>query len=531
MKSFVSLYQSLDSSTKTGDKVLSLVRFLETCDVEDRIWLLALFTGRRPKRSIKLSDLRKWASEFAGIPDWLFDESYHVVGDLAETIALILSDGEGADEGNLNDWMGQLKELRELDAETQKKWLFESWARLSGRGRFLLNKLITGGFRVGVSESLLVQALEKYTGISRSEWLFRLSGNWDPYQTSFEQFLMQDASESDRSKPYPFYLSYALESPISELGAVSEWQLEYKWDGIRAQLIHRDGQVSLWSRGEELITPAFPEIAETANLFERNVVLDGELVCWDFEGSKVRKFGDLQKRLGRKSAGKKLRTDYPVKFLAYDMMELDGVDLRSQPMGIRRSNLEDFLGDEGIGNIGISECIEVGSWEDAAAARAGAKARGVEGLMIKRLDSVYGTGRRRGDWWKWKIDPETIDAVMVYAQRGHGRRANLYSDFTFALWKTSADGNRELVPFAKAYSGLTDKELTEINHWIKDHTRESFGPVRSVDAELVFELAFEGVQASKRHKSGVAVRFPRIVRWRRDKPVSEVGSVEELLGA
>ena len=566
MLTFEKLYQKLDQTTKTTEKVEALVEFFHLCSPQDKIWIIALFTGRRPKRSIPLALLRQWAAEFAQIPQWLFDESYHTVGDLAETISLVLgkTSTQVSNNNSLDFWIQQLHSLRQQDEETQKETLFQFWKELSNEGRFLLNKLITGGFRIGVSQALLLQALSKYTEIPKDDLSYRISGKWDPFKTTFEQLILNPDLSSADSKPYPFFLAHPITEDYSTLLPISNWQFEYKWDGIRGQLIKRNDTVALWSRGEELISHSFPEIVESISSFRgmalqqdsdlrhankiqqdsnlqqdsESIVLDGEIIAWNFETNQPLPFSDLQRRIGRKTVGKKLRQEIPCVFLAYDILEINQQDLRKQPLSTRRTILEqvlpttplyintisDHTDSNSVNRILLPPLLHPQTWLEAQNFRQEAKTQKAEGLMVKLRSSEYGVGRKRGDWWKWKIEPETIDAVLIYAQRGHGKRANLYTDFTFAL-----KNGELLTPFAKAYSGLSNAEIEELNRWIKQHTRESFGPVRSVEPFHVFEIGFEAVQISKRHKSGVAVRFPRIVRWRKDKTANDIGTIEDLL--
>lgn len=523
-------------TTKTSEKVRALEQFFQTATDSDKLWIIALFTGRRPKRVIKVSQLRQWACEFTQTPDWLFEESYAIVGDLAETIALLLPTKlESVLPFNLTFWMEELKTIRSREESSQKEWVFNAWTTLDSYERFIFNKLLTGGFRIGVSTALIVQALEKVSGIPKDDIQFRMSGKWDPYKTTFNSLIIDPTETENPTKPYPFCLAHPLENEAS-IENVAEWQIEYKWDGIRGQLIKRGDAITLWSRGEEIITPSFPEIVEGIAQWDFEGVLDGEIIAWDFEKHQPKPFNDIQKRLGRKSPGKKTITSNPCAFICYDILESNQQDLRNSPLHIRRKKLEDVFSRTIIpinsnkghnvtyDTILVSPIFNFKLWEDVHELKNTSKSNGTEGLMIKHLDSTYGVGRKRGDWWKWKIEPETADAVLIYAQKGHGKRASRYTDFTFALRKGD-----ELVPFAKAYSGLSNKEIEEINHWIKDNTRERFGPVCSVNAELVFEIAFEGINKSPRHKSGIAVRFPRIVRWRRDKKVADINSVDDLL--
>jgi DNA ligase-1 len=388
------------------------------------------------------------------------------------------------------------------------------------------NKLITGAFRVGVSQNLVVRALARAGGVDEPAVAHRLMGAWDPTPEFYTRLFGADTSDADASRPYPFYLAYALEAEPESLGDAGEWQAEWKWDGIRAQMIRRRGSVYLWSRGEELITERFPELARAAGLLPDGTVLDGEILPWK-EGAPL-PFAQLQRRIGRKVLGPKILAEVPVVLLAYDLLEIEGRDVREEPLRWRRARLEELIASLPSGatdRIPLSPIVPAGDWDAVLEAYRGARERASEGLMLKRLDSPYRTGRRRGDWWKWKVEPFTLDAVMVYAQRGHGRRASLYTDYTFAVWKEG-----ELVPFAKAYSGLTDAEIRQVDAWVRRNSLQKFGPVRTVKPELVFELAFEGIQRSPRHKSGVAVRFPRIVRWRTDKKPEDADSLETIIG-
>ena len=522
MKHFATLFRSVDETTKTTEKVKALVRFFEVASDKDKLWAIGLFTSRRPRRTVKTSLLRNWASEVANIPSWIFEESYHIVGDLAETIALVLPEGKEQEDKDLNFWIEYLINLRGKEEEAIKAAILEAWSILPKEERFIFNKLITGGWRIGVSQKLITKALAKFLDTDEASIAHRLMGDWTPSNTTFNRLLLEDHASDQLSKPYPFYLAYALDLEFDDLGLEEEWIAERKWDGIRGQLIKRNGELFLWSRGEELITDKFPEYQALLDIEADNFVLDGEIMPYK-DGPLS--FNQLQTRIGRKNVSKKILESTPVKLIAYDLLELGGIDLRDRSMEERRSLLEGLYEEEleKSGVVLLSELVEFETWEDLVEERSMSRALKCEGLMLKKKDSPYQSGRKRGDWWKWKVDPMTIDAIMLYAQRGHGRRANLYTDYTFAVW----DGET-LVPFAKAYSGLTDKEFREITQWVKKNTKERFGPVASVHPVQVFEVAFEGINASKRHKSGLAVRFPRIHRWRKDKPAHEAGTLEEL---
>lgn len=519
MKQFSDLFAALDGTSKTGAKIAALTRYFRHAPEADRVWTVALLSGRRPRRAVTSTELRVWAAEAAGIPLWLFEESYSVVGDLAETIALVLPPVAVAQTAGLTETIKAIIGLTGLPAPDRQARVQAAWQSLPGAERFLYNKLLTGGFRMGVSQGLMTKALAQATGTDEAVIAHRLMGDWDPARTDFASLI---AGDGNSATPYPFALAAPLEAEPQTLGALTDWIAEWKWDGIRGQLIHRPGTFALWSRGEELITDRFPEFAALADFLPPGTVLDGEILAWD--GAGPRPFAALQTRIGRKTVSSKMRADTPAQFLAYDLLEVGGADLRAAPLVARRARLRQII--EGLPPtlpLSLSATLKATDWGDLARLRLTARDHLAEGLMLKRAASPYHTGRKRGDWWKWKLDPYSVDAVLIYAQAGHGRRANLFTDFTFAV----RDGN-ELVPFAKAYSGLSDAEFAEITAWVGKHTLERFGPVRRVTPELVFELAFEGIQASPRHKSGIALRFPRMLRWRRDKAVADIDTLAGL---
>lgn len=520
MKRFAALFNALDSTTKTGEKTAALVDYFRTAPEADRVWTIALLSGRRPKRAVNATELRTWAAEAAGVPLWLFEESYAIAGDLAETIAHLLPRATQEADPSLDATLrGLIARTGRPEAE-RRAYVTEAWAGLGADERFLFNKLMTGGFRMGVSGGLMTRALAQATGVDAAVMAHRLMGDWDPAHTRFAE-LTQEGGSAEGARPYPFALASGLEAAPESLGAAEDWLAEWKWDGIRGQIIARAQSFAIWSRGEDLITDRFPEFAPLQDHLPPGTVLDGEIVAWG--GAAPLPFADLQKRIARKTVPKKLLSETPGHFLAYDLLEADGVDLRSAPLSERRTRLEALLAALPPGLPLSPSPVVRGDWEALAETRGTARARMAEGLMLKRLSSPYHAGRKRGDWWKWKLDPFTVDAVMLYAQSGHGRRANLFTDFTFAV----RDGN-DLVPFTKAYSGLTDAEFAEITRWVGKHTVERFGPVRRVMPELVFEIGFEGIQASPRHKSGIALRFPRMLRWRQDKRVDEIDTLEGL---
>ncbi len=525
---FASLVLLLGTSTKTNERLEAIANYFATADDKDKVWVIALFTGRRPKRAVNSTQLWEWCGELTDLPTWLFAECYHSVGDLAETISLVLpeniavSDQQSAfSHKPLYYYLETLIAITKENEVIRKQFILNAWAEMNQIERFVFTKLITGNFRIGVSQGLMVNALAKTTGMESSIIAHRISGNWDPSATTFDELLTEHAATTDYSKPYPFYLAYALQDEPESLGAPGEWQAEWKWDGIRGQMIKRNNELFVWSRGEELITDKFPEYALLKDLLPEGCVLDGEIL--PYNGEMPLPFAALQTRIGRKNITKKQLSEAPVAFFAYDVLEYNGEDFRNQPMEIRRKHLEEVIEAINHPTLKLSPVITFDTWENLAETRSMAREVGSEGLMLKRKSSIYQTGRKVGDWWKWKIDPLVIDAVMVYAQKGSGRRSNLYTDYTFAV----KDGDK-LVTFTKAYSGLTDKEFAQVDAFVKRNSLEKFGPVRTVKPELVFEIAFEGIAASNRHKSGVALRFPRINRWRKDKKVDEINTLDDL---
>jgi len=522
MKRFAALISQLEETTKTARKTQALAQYMLTAPKKDRLWCLALFSGRRPKRTVTTSQLREWAADAAGLPLWLLEETYSVVGDLAETIALILPEGDKKADRSLTDWIDELRHLTKCDISEKMEFILNSWAGLGGQERFVFNKLITGGFRVGVSQKLMNRALAQATSRPEAEIAHRLMGNWSPDKTDWYALIESDDFTADLSRPYPFYLSDALVGMPRELGAPNKWSAEWKWDGIRGQVIVRGGECFVWSRGEELVSNSFPEFQEILGYIPDGTVIDGEILVWQDEAPLS--FNALQKRIGRKTVPKALLQSAPVIIYAYDILEWQGGDVRDQSFQYRRALLEDLCANTPLTlPLRVSPLLSFQDWSELAALRAGARDHRAEGLMLKNLSSPYQAGRKRGPWWKWKLDPLTIDAVMIYAQAGHGRRANLYTDFTFAVWAGS-----ELVPFTKAYSGLTDSEFRKISTWVRKNTLQRFGPVRHVTPHHVFEIAFEGIHESPRHKSGVALRFPRMARWRQDKIAQDANSLDDL---
>jgi DNA ligase-1 len=529
VRRFAALYEVLDRTTSTNDKVAALAGYFAAAPPEDAAWAVFFLTGQRFKRLLPARSLAAWAQEIAGIPPWLFDESYASVGDLAETIALLLEGmgggAEAAPDLPLSVWVAErIQPLRDLPPEEQRERVARWWAGLGRWETFVLNKMLTGALRVGVSQTLVERALARLAGVEPAVVAHRLMGAWQPTPAAYLELLAPESGAGeDGSRPYPFFLASPLEAPPETLGEAGDWMAEWKWDGIRAQVLRRQGGVWIWSRGEELITERFPELARAAQaLLPDGTVLDGEILAW--RDGRPLPFAVLQRRIGRKRLTEKVLAEAPAVFVAYDLLEEGGRDARERPLAERREVLERTV-ERARPVLLLSPRIEAAGWEDLERARSEARGRGVEGLLLKRLSSPYRAGRRRGDWWKWKIAPHTLDAVLLYAQPGHGRRANLLTDYTFGVWSGGGSGG-ELVPVAKAYSGLSDPEILELDGWIRRHTVQKFGPVRAVEPAQVFELAFEGIALSPRHRSGIAVRFPRIARWRRDKKPEEAETLE-----
>lgn len=542
MKAFAALYRALDATTSSLGKQAALQAYLAQATPRDAAWAVYFLAGGKPRQIVPVKLLRELAQQAAGLPEWLFIECYEAVGDLAETISLLLPAPDAPVELGLATWVEEhLLPLRGQPPQTQAEALQAQWQVLEAADRLVYFKLITGAFRVGVSRLQVTQALAAHAALDPKRVAQRLMGYTHigarPGAADFEALIAPESDSEQRratsGQPYPFFLAHPYNEPLPSmpdtLGPIGGWQVEWKWDGIRAQVVRRAGQAWLWSRGEELVSDRFPELMTMAQALPDGTVLDGEIVVWR-EGQ-VQPFAELQKRIGRKTLSARLLKDLPVVLLAYDLLEWQGQDLRAQPLSARQALLDTLLQQTAHPQLLPSPRLLAPDWTDLARQREATRSMGVEGMMLKALDSHYGVGRTKasGVWWKWKIDPLSVDAVLIYAQRGHGRRASLYSDYTFAVWDGEpGTPERRLVPFAKAYSGLTDAEMARVDAIIRKTTIESFGPVRSVKPTLVFELGFEGIARSSRHKSGIAVRFPRMLRWREDKPVDEADTLDNL---
>nr|WP_314525539.1 ATP-dependent DNA ligase [uncultured Pseudomonas sp.] len=539
MKAFAELYANLDATTSSNAKLAALQAYFRDAAPEDAAWAVYFLSGGRPRQLVPTRLLRDMATEASGIEPWLFEESYQSVGDLAETISLLLPESTYTSRDGLAVWLEEkLLPLRGLPPLDLAERLPALWAQLDQPSLMVCIKLITGSFRVGVSKLLVTRALAAMADLDSKRVAQRLVGYTDlSNRPTAQGYLKLIAAESPDEhaqrggQPYPFFLAHGLAQPVEQfndlLGSPADWQVEWKWDGIRAQLVKRDGRLWIWSRGEELVTERFPELHSLVSGLPDGTVIDGEIVVWK---DAVQPFALLQQRIGRKTLSKKVLEDAPVAVLAYDLLEHQGDDWRNHTQAERRTQLEQVIAQCNQPLLRASPLLTGATWEDLAEQRDASRSLGVEGMMLKARDGLYGVGRTKdmGVWWKWKVDPFSVDAVLIYAQRGHGRRASLYSDYTFAVWDGPAGSERSLVPFAKAYSGLTDEEMRKVDAIVRKTTVEKFGPVSSVTPSMVFELGFEGIALSKRHKSGIAVRFPRMLRWRQDKKVEDADNLATL---
>jgi DNA ligase-1 len=523
MRAFTRLFIAIDEQTSTNAKVNAIVEYLKSAPDADKLWVIAILTGNTPKRILKTSDLKYWAAACARLPYWIIEESHHIVGDLAETIAHVLPEPLGNDEYTLTETIHWLQSLSLYSIEEKQAMIAERWMHMPYNERLVFNKLITGNFRMGVSRQLLVRALAIYLQQDEKMIAHKLMGKWNPMDETIEGLFSGELGMRRDYLPYPFYLAYPLENDIEQMGSIDDWFLEKKYDGIRGQIIVRNGSLYIWSRVEELMTDKFPEFNALLGRLPDGTVIDGEILPWKNE--RPLPFQIMQTRISRKKLSARSLAEAPLVMICYDLLEYQYEDIRDKSLHFRRGILEKILTDLSMSSLlKLSPLMEFENWQEAKIFRTNARKHYCEGLMIKRKDSVYETGRKKGYWWKWKAMPMSIDAVLIYAQSGHGRRANLFTDYTFAIWDEDT-----LVPCAKAYSGLTDKEIASLDYWVKKHTVEKFGPVRSVVPELVFEIAFEGINISKRHKSGVALRFPRILRWRRDKLAKDANTKDDLI--
>lgn len=528
MKEFAELFTALDQTNKTNSKIALLKQYFEQAPDRDKLWTIALFTHKRPKKQVRTALLKEWTAELADIPYWLFEESYSNVGDLAETMSLLLPEAHQQQDQGLSYWIEYLQKLENASDEEKKTLITAAWRKMTRAEKFVFNKLMTSGFRIGVSQNNVIRAIAEVQNLDKTIVAHRLMGNWNPNTTSYHSLIVEENKEDFLSRPYPFFLAHTLETKdFEEIEDINDWQIEWKWDGIRSQCIQREGKLFIWSRGEELLTEKFPELLPLKDFLPNGTVIDGEIL--PYKNGELLNFAALQTRISRKNLSKSVLKKAPVIIRAYDLLEWEGKDIREKPLAERRAILEELhlkLRDT-LKFFQLSTIVETHDKTQLKSLREQSREYFAEGFMLKHKQSNYQVGRKKGAWWKWKVDPLTIDGVLINAQRGSGRRAGLYTDYTFAVWDFSED-EPKLVPFTKAYSGLTDAEFRQVDNFIKKNTQERFGPVRSVKPELVFEIAFEGIQQSNRHKSGVALRFPRMLRWRHDKKAEDANTLEEL---
>jgi len=536
LNKFSKLFEDLDSNNSSNKKVNSLTKYFKLNNNLNNILTIYLLIGKKNKRFISGKSLREYYANIYKIPRWLIDECYSKVGDSAEVIALLLQDKISEknikDDISLNELINEiLPKLKKLDENKKKLYIKSLWEKISKDNQLIFNKILSGTFRIGVSKGLVVKAISNMTGVDESIILHRLMGELEPIEETYMFLINQKLEQKELDyKPYPFQLANTFDERIKETISVDKYQFESKWDGIRSQIIKRSNNISIWTRGEELVNKTFPELIKIISHFKNDFVLDGEILIWDENKNRPKNFSLLQKRLGRKSPSLKIQKDLPVVFMAYDILEINGKDIRSKILSERRNILEksfsNLISEDKsiIGKIKITKLHQISNWIDLEEVKNSARKSNTEGLVIKDKQSEYVPGRKKGNWWKYKIDPMQLDGILIYARPGSGKRADLYTDYSFGIWE-----DNKLVKFANAYSGLNNEEIRELDKWIRRNTLEKFGPVRSVKPELVFEISFDNIQISKRHKSGIALRFPRITKWRRDKNIMEADNLENAL--
>lgn len=534
MKDFASLIAQIDQTNSTNDKVQLMVDYFKSHDSATNAWAIFILMGKQKKRILTSARLRKVINQISDVPTWLMEECYSAVGDTAEMIALISESllAKNKDENDINheftlvEWMEKkLPPLAKLPEPELAQQLENWWRSFSQQQIFVLNKVLTGAMRIGVSELLVFKALSIALEVDRSLLATRLMGEFEPTAETFESLSIEPTgNESDPARgliPLPFCLASPIVNPSESLEDAKDWLVEWKWDGIRAQIHKQGDQVEIWSRGEDRITKSFPDIVNALVETDFTGVLDGEIVAGDW--ALPSPFQQLQVRLNKKNPTAKFISENKISFIAYDLLVDKTQDIRTSTLLERRKSLKDVMTSLPSSFFGLSKHIEGDDWTELAQERDAARLKGAEGFMLKKLSSQYVGGRKRGIWFKWKLEPLTIDTILTAAQPGTGKRASLYTDYTFSIWKDEV-----LVPIAKAYSGLDDKEIRSLDSWIRRNTLERFGPVRTLKPEKVFEIGFEGVAESRRHKSGYALRFPRILRERADKDAANANKVEDV---
>jgi DNA ligase-1 len=513
---FAELLEALLFTPSRNGKLRLMIRYFQETPDPERGWALAALTGALSFPGAKPAQIR--ALVLGRVDAELFAWSYDFVGDLAETVSLIWPERPGANHvPDLTDIVDALTTA----PRGSVGGLIEAWLdALDATGRWALLKLMTGGMRIGVSARLAKTAVAELGAVRIDQVEEVWHGLRPPYAALFH-WLTAGGPQPDTGEQ-PVFVPLMLANPLEpdELTALNpaDYLAEWKWDGIRVQLSCRGGERRIYTRTGDEVSGAFPDLMAA---LPDGVILDGELLVGSFE--QVAPFNDLQQRLNRKSVTARMRADYPEFVRLYDALWIEGEDLRKLPLTDRRARLEQWYRARPRPRLDLSPIIELADWETLSTLRDGARAQGIEGLMLKRRDAPYLAGRPKGPWFKWKRGALTLDCVLMYAQRGHGKRSSFYSDYTFGAWRDT-----ELVPVGKAYSGFTDAELLLLDKWIRAHTTQKYGPVREVERGLVLEIAFDSVHRSTRHKSGLAMRFPRVHRIRWDKPAGEADRVETL---
>jgi len=514
MRLFGQLLQACLQEPKTLQKISLLSDYFNEESPENMPMALHFLMGENMGRFCSGRQLREWAAQLLGLPDWLVDESYEALGDNSETISLLFPNKPSSLAHDLKAVCERIQQLKSEPIDVKKDWIIDVWSKSSRDDIYTFNKLLGGGIRIGASKKNVLKALSRTVHLDVDILEQRLLGTWEPTKIAYDALVNPDDIAGKGTCPYPFFLASPIQDVDATLMPFSDWQIEPKWDGIRAQLVHRQEGTQLWSRGNDLISDQFPDILDSASELPYGVY-DGEVLAWGADGPQP--FADLQKRLNRKKVTRQLLASIPCIMMLYDCLEFEGVDVREQALHERCKKIRDlrppFYTSNPLTLNGVSALNDYVK---------NARNNRVEGVIIKRLSSAYKSGRVRGDWWKLKVDPLLLDVVIMYAQKGKGIRSGLFTDYTFGVWD-----NNQLVPIGKAYSGLTNDEIKQVHQILNNHLTDRFGPVRGVSPCVVLEVAFDSIQESPRHKSGLALRFPRINRLRLDKPVEEANSLED----
>ena len=533
MRNFATLFKELDETAQADLKIEALINYFKKVPPEDLAWTVSLLLGRKIKQVISVKRLRKWSVELTQIPDWLLAECLNNVGDLAETISLILPFEGNSENIPLHVWIEQcIFPLKDQQEEIQKEKIVSFWHQLNSVERFLFNKLVTGSFHVDIPPKLIIKALSSFCSLNEKYISQRLIGNWVPTAGFFNFLCTSNVSDTMANIPYPFNPVVQLDLKVEDLGNINQWLFEWKWNGIRSQIIKRENKVFIWSHDEDLLNDSFPELYELGSILPDGTVIEGIII--PIRDNILLPSAELKKRIAKRYPVKKILSDIPVSFVAFDLLEFDKEDIRNKSLNQRRNLLKEILNDITDKRIILSGVVECNSWKDLKIARSEAGKKSVDGLMLKRLYSPYSIGSETivsamqsgiltTNWYKWKNDPLTINAILLYARLEQGSTSPLFKEYTFALWH---DG--KLIPFAKTSSGLTDEEIIQVDSFIRKNTLGKFGPVRTVKPELVFKLEFDGIQKSSRNKSGIVVLSPHITRWHHYKKIEEAGSLNSL---